>query len=62
MAQLVKAPVANKPDDPLSLIHRLKWWKERTRSVKLSSDLHMCAAVQLHVHAYKQTCNDDDDK
>jgi hypothetical protein len=39
MAQLVKMVIA-KVDD-LNSVHGIYMWKERTRSLKLSSDLYM---------------------
>lgn len=41
-----------KPD--LSLITEATWWRERTDSSKLSSDLHMCAIMNTDRHTQIQ--------
>lgn len=46
VAQLVKGPGAAKPDD-LNGFPRTTWWKERTHSHRLASDLQMYAIAYM---------------
>lgn len=43
--------------DGWSSVPVLKWWRERTDSHKLSSDLHTHAAIQTHIHTQTHILN-----